>query len=210
MNILDKLQEILAIINEVQSSNGTPLASNEKIQSSWSSPLLLEAVSQDDLHRYAIDVHAKEQRWAFVNLNDLKVGMVDSFESLKDLGNVTLFIEDLGQLSIEQQIKLAEYLARSKNIEPHSSQIKSASPMVIAGIYEPMANLIARRVILPTLLQLFSYSKLTSELLRVSGLSPLNSQKNYIDNTRGTDVQTSDCQAVAQTPYLYPESSTIH
>ena len=112
-------------------------------------PLLIETKKGFPLHRIAVEIHQLSNRWALVNLADLPKEVLDTREGLKDLGAISLFIPDLSKLSMEQQAKLAEYLATKPGLD---------MPHVIAGLPTPEAEEI--QVVLPLLLEQFCLSQL--------------------------------------------------
>jgi len=114
-------------------------------------PLLLEATAAFPLQRIAIEIHQMSDRWAMVGAEDLPQEVFNSRESLKELGNITVFIRDLTRLTINQQLKLAEYLGTKPGAD---------MPHVIAGINSDAEELIAAGALLPHLAQLFTLIKL--------------------------------------------------
>jgi hypothetical protein len=114
-----------------------------------SRPLLIETKADFPLHRIAVEIHQMSERWALVNLSDLPADILDSREGLQELGAVSLFIKNLESLSIEQQIKLAEYLATKPGTD---------MPHIIAGITELEEGVESK--ILPHLLDQFCHSQL--------------------------------------------------
>lgn len=97
-----------------------------------STPLLIETRPGFPLQRIAIEIHQMSARWAFLSLESLSADVLDSREGLKELGGITLFIEDISRLSAHQIEKLTEYLATKPGTD---------MPQVIAGALEPVANL---------------------------------------------------------------------
>jgi Sigma-54 interaction domain len=110
---------------------------------------LIETKPDFPLHRIAVEIHQMSERWALVNLSDLPSDILDSRESLEELGAVSLFIKNLESLSVEQQIRLAEYLATKPGMD---------MPHIIAGITALEEG--AETQILPHLLDQFCHSQL--------------------------------------------------
>jgi hypothetical protein len=90
-----------------------------------STPILIETTPDFQLDRVALEIHQISQRWAFVNILDLPADILDSRESFEQLGGVTLFIRDIAKLNVNQQLRLAEYLAGDTSPD---------KPQIIAGI----------------------------------------------------------------------------
>jgi hypothetical protein len=134
-----------------------------------STPLLIETKPGFPLQRIALEIHQMSQRWAFLSLESLSPTIFESREELKELGGITIFIEDLTKLSSTQQLRLAEYL---------STKPGKDLPQVVAGITEANAKLRADGRLLPRLIDLFCISEInwsektgtqvTSEMIEAS------------------------------------------
>ena len=127
-------------------------------------PILIETAKNFPLHRIAVEIHQLSNRWALVNLSDLPSEILESRESLKELGGISLFIKDLSALTIAQQLKLTEYLATKPS---------SDMPHVIAGM--TVLDEGEERVILPQLLDQFCLSQ-----LQWTDKTPEEITKNFI------------------------------
>ncbi len=113
--------------------------------------LLIEIPDGFPLHRIAHEIHEMSARWAFVALENLAPDILESVESLKALGGVTLYIADLASLSASQQIHLAQYLA----IQPTDEM-----PQIVAGLRIPVERARAEGRVLTRLLDSFCVSRL--------------------------------------------------
>ena len=111
-----------------------------------SMPVLIQVQPGFPLHPVAVELHEVSGRWAMLSLSDLPADTLSSRESIKELGNLTLFIKDLAALTTEQQIKLGEYLA----IKPDADM-----PQIIAGITASPKELIEGGKVLAHLFELF-------------------------------------------------------
>jgi hypothetical protein len=60
--------------------------------------------------RLAVDVHVRSGRVALLSPKDLAADALSSVQAIRELGSITLFIEDITKVSVEQQALLAEYL----------------------------------------------------------------------------------------------------
>ncbi len=109
-------------------------------------PLLIEASESFPFQRLVVELHQLTSRWALLSTNDLPKDIFSSKEKLRELGAITLFIPNLSALSMESQLKLAEYL---------SGQNDPESPQVIAAIHESPETLELGQKVLPHLLHLF-------------------------------------------------------
>lgn len=126
-------------------------AQDDRLAPLASFPLLIQARPDFPLVRVAIEIHHGSGRWAFVSFKDLPENLFSSRTSIEELGSMTLFIPDLTELSTEQQLKLAEYLAT----EPCGDK-----PHIIAGIKWNPQELVAGGHLLPHLLRSFCLSHL--------------------------------------------------
>jgi hypothetical protein len=118
------------------------------------SPLLLVSTAQFPVNRVAIEIHELSGRWAFVSVEDLPADVFNSRESIEELGGLTLFIRDIAALNTNQQLKLAEYLARAASED---------TPHVIAATSASIDDLIHQGRILPYLSRLFTVSTLNTD-----------------------------------------------
>jgi len=109
-------------------------------------PLLIEASESFPFQRLIVELHQLTSRWALLSTNDLPKDIFHSKEKLRELGAITLFIPNLSDLSMESQLKLAEYLSLPNDPE---------SPQVIAAIHESPENLELTQKVLPHLMHLF-------------------------------------------------------
>lgn len=124
------------------------------------SPLLLVSEGQFPVNRIAVEIHEMSGRWAFVSAEDLPADVFNSRESIEQLGGLTLFIRDIGSLTTNQQLKLAEYLGRAASEE---------TPHVIAGSSMSVDDLIHQNRILPHLSRLFTVSTLNTTSNKSAG-----------------------------------------
>jgi hypothetical protein len=166
-------------------------------------PLLIETSSGFPLNRVAIEIHNMSGRWAFIDAKDLPKDIFDSRENLEQLGAMTIFIKDITQLSESQQKKLAEYLS----IKPNGD-----TPHVIAGAYEPVAELAASGRVLEQLLDLFCVSNLqwtdkTPEQVTVELINA--SLRHLLEQTRETH-QHGEHFIPFHIQYLDPDQTTVH
>lgn len=115
-------------------------------------PLLIQVTPGFPLQRIALEIHHMAGRWAFLAIENLASDVLDSREGLKELGGITLYIEDICKLSEHQQVKLAEYLA---------TQPSQDMPQIIAGTIESARMLRENGKISARLLDLLCVSELT-------------------------------------------------
>ena len=113
--------------------------------------LLIEIPDGFPLHRIAHEIHEMSARWAFVALENLAPDILESVDSLKALGGVTLYIANLGSLTATQQTHLAQYLA----IQPTEEM-----PQIVAGLTMPIESARAEGRVLTRLLDSFCISRL--------------------------------------------------
>lgn len=115
-------------------------------------PLLIEVKSGFPLQRIAVEIHQMAGRWAFLTFESLSSDILDSRESLKELGKVTIYIENLTKLSSTQQLRLAEYL---------STKPGKDMPQFISGLNQSRHTLIENGSLLPRLVDAFCVSEIT-------------------------------------------------
>lgn len=132
-------------------------------------PLLLETDASFPLSRVAIEIHHTSKRWALLNVEDLAADALNTRENIEQLGGLTLFIRDMANLTTTQQLKLAEYLAANPTED---------MPHIIAGVNQPVEELVQAGRLLPHLVQLFAVSD-----VRTSTKSAGQIAKELIDAT---------------------------
>jgi hypothetical protein len=113
--------------------------------------LLVEIPDGFPFHRIAHELHEMSARWAFVALENLAPDILESVDSLKALGGVTLYISDLAALTATQQMYLAQYLT----IQPNEDM-----PQIVAGIMVPVERARGEGRVLAGLLDSFCISRL--------------------------------------------------
>lgn len=170
-----------------------------------STPILIETQPGFPLQRVAVEIHHLSKRWAFLNVEDLPSDVFDSRESFEQLGAVTIFIRDLTNLPVAQQLKLAEYLATKPG---------SDHPQIIAGIDAPVSQLSGAKV-LAHLLDLFcvttlemtdkSPEQITSDLINAS-LRHIVAQTNEVRESH----QIGEHFIPFHTQYFDPDQPTMH
>lgn len=113
--------------------------------------LLIQVKRGFPVHQFASEVHSRTERWAFLSVSDLPEDAFESRETLKQLGAITLFIENLAMLPLEHQAKLAEYL-RTVPTED--------TPMILAAIQDDPDELEARNKLDPALRSALAYARM--------------------------------------------------
>lgn len=93
--------------------------------------IFLQAENPNLIPRLANEVHEISNRWAFLRFKDIQ-GQVQSADDLKALGSLTLMVEDVLELSPEQQELVYQFL-NSSNSEEH--------PLMVIGSGSKVENL---------------------------------------------------------------------
>lgn len=90
----------------------------------------------------ALEIHSRSGRLAFLPATDLSPSAFESAETFKNLGPLTIFVQEVSKLTFEQQNALVAYyaLARDKDC-----------PQIIAGTTLTLAELKKSCKILPAL-----------------------------------------------------------
>jgi hypothetical protein len=190
---LERVREMIAMLEEDAAASTTIVDATSNPKTSL--PLLIDANIEFPMQRLAIELHEASGRWAMLPLEDLASDILDSRESLKSLGGMTLFVRDLASLSEQKQTKLAEYLSTLPSGE---------MPHVIAGRSEGF--------ILPRLLNLFCVTRLdlSAEVTRPQLEAAVT---EILENARRTTVSKS-ANSVNMAPvhsmYFDPDQTTVH
>lgn len=87
-------------------------------------PCLIESKDSFDIFKMALEIHQAAARFAFLPIQDLAAGVIDSTASLTTLGRVSLFVDDIKRLTFTQQGNLSAFLSERTRLE---------SPQLIVG-----------------------------------------------------------------------------
>lgn len=117
--------------------------------------LCLQTNNPNLIPRMARNIHDISERWAYLKFSDVE-GELKSVEDFKSLGPMTLFIEDILQLSPEKQDLLLSYL---------SDSIPSQEPLVIVGASTPVEDLEHQEMVSSSLGKILKAHRLEVERL---------------------------------------------
>jgi hypothetical protein len=104
---------------------------------------LIESLSADDIFKMAIEIHHFARRFAFLKYTDISKETFESPESIKSMGNVTIFIEDICKLRFSEQQNLLNYF--------HSNRDREC-PQIVAGTGITLTDLKRSTLLIPELL----------------------------------------------------------
>ncbi len=113
--------------------------------------LLIQVKEGFPARRFASEIHSRSGRWAFLTSDDMPDDAFESRETLKQLGGITLFIENLAELPLERQARLAEYLRAVPTDE---------TPLILAAIKEDPDLLVGRGSLDPGLRAALAYARM--------------------------------------------------
>ena len=174
--------------------NELPSIRDVRPSSLTSTPLLIETKSGFPLQRIALEIHELSGRWAMFNIEDMPSDFLNSREGLKELGAVTIFIRDLETLSVNQQLKLGEYLATIPSTE---------MPQIIAGLNGSAELVENERRVLPHLMSLFCVSNLPW-----TAQTPTQVTREFINTSLHHLLQRT--RNPNQDPDQTPDHSVVH
>lgn len=95
-----------------------------EFQNEFDFPCLVEALSELDIFKMALEIHQTSARAIFVPFKDLESGIENSIEALNKLGRVTIYIPEIQDLSLDRQSALNKFL---------DFRIPKLSPQIIVG-----------------------------------------------------------------------------
>jgi DNA-binding NtrC family response regulator len=107
-------------------------------QAIFLTPILLEGEAGTDFHNYAFDIHQRAGRGSFISWNDLDQSRMNSVQGWVELGDMTIFIPSLGQLTSDQQEIVEAYLL------DHADE---TTPRIIAAIQGPLQDLVENKLL---------------------------------------------------------------
>jgi hypothetical protein len=85
---------------------------------------LIESENSFDIFKMALEIHQAAARLVFLPFQDLEAGIEKSVENLNKIGRVTIFIEDIKKLTLEQQSDLSHFL---------TLRVPKQSPQIVVG-----------------------------------------------------------------------------
>ncbi len=104
---------------------------------------LVESQNAEDIYKMAIEIHHFSRRFAFLKYSDISKDTFDNIESIKSMGNVTIFIDDICKLRFSEQEKILNYF--------HSSRDREC-PKIVAGTGITLTDLKRSALLIPELL----------------------------------------------------------
>ena len=107
-------------------------------------PCLIECENKNDIFKMALEIHQTAARYVFLSLKDLEAGIENSTEAMNKLGKVTIFIEDISSLSLEQQKGLLDFLNQRESL---------TTPQLVIGTSKTYGQLKIDNKILPEFLR---------------------------------------------------------
>ncbi len=115
-----------------------------------SSLILLESYNPHTVARVAVHIHESGERWAMLRFNEIK-DSIHSAADLREMGPMTLLIEDVLFLSPHQQEIIVEF-AETAN--------PTTEPLILIGCTSPFIDLKERGMVVPNLVKAIKNSRL--------------------------------------------------
>lgn len=97
---------------------------SSQYEESFDFPCLIESKDSFDIFKMALEIHQAAARFAFLPIQDLAAGVINSAAELSTLGRVSLFVDDIKRLTFAQQSSLSSFLTERERLE---------SPQLIVG-----------------------------------------------------------------------------
>ncbi len=97
-------------------AEGTPVITST-IEEDHGLPLLIEGQSASGLRDIALKVHNSSGRNAFLSLDMVNIDHVNTVEGLGQMGRITLFIAEVGNLTMAQQNLFSEYVKQTRRYD---------------------------------------------------------------------------------------------
>jgi hypothetical protein len=126
-----------------------------EIQEKGPSAIVLEASNPGKIPRVAHEIHELSGRWACLRFQDIQ-NQIKSVQDLKELGHMSILIEDLLQLSPDQQKFISDYI---------QSSIPDQNPLLLIGCSSEFDSLVERKMIEPALAQVLEENVLQVDRL---------------------------------------------
>lgn len=117
--------------------------------------LFLEAKTPSQIQKIAVDIHEVSERWAYLRFQDVK-DQILSVQNLMELGSLTLFIDDILNISDFHREILISYLQHA-----HSGQ----EPLILIGSATSFQDLLSNDMLHPDLVKILEAHRLEVDRL---------------------------------------------
>lgn len=116
---------------------------------------LLESKSKQMISKVAIQIHEITERWASLRYADIKATLLN-IQDIKELGALTIVIEDIHSLSTQEQALIAEYMVQA--------DLKT-EPLFLIGTSMPFHELLAKGQMITAFAKLLQDNRLELDRL---------------------------------------------
>lgn len=146
-HLVESLDEKLAVTEPKGLHDESKLTSTNVICVQTPNPNLIP--------RIANEIHSASKHWAFLKFSDIAAEM-KSVEDIRVLGNLTLWIEDILQLSPEQQTLIHQFVSNSS---------PASEPLLVIGSSSSLESLEAQNMIHRGLVKILKVHRLEVDRL---------------------------------------------
>lgn len=87
----------------------------KKSNAAFNFPFLIESPEADEAYKMALEIHSRSGRYAILPLCDLSPSVFEDPESIKKLGPITIYIEEISALPFKTQLHLLRYYQTSRD-----------------------------------------------------------------------------------------------
>lgn len=164
-------------------------------------PLLVQTGEGFPIQKLAVEIHQYSKRWAMLSMNDLPKTVFDNRKNLEELGGITLLIPDVAQLSVEQQIKIAEYLGLPATPE---------RPHIIAASSLPVGELLKSGRLLAHFVKCFCFCDLPWTEKDAQSREVINNSMKHILEQAREVVQPAKNLVPFHLQYFDPTPNRFH
>ena len=132
-----------------ENSSATMISGWDRQRPEFSSSLImLESFNPHTISRVAVHIHETGNRWAMLRYSEIK-SSISSLQDIKEMGPMTLLIEDILQLSPSEQEMIASYDGQTEN-----------EPLILIGCTTPLVELVKNAMISEKIVQVCKPSRL--------------------------------------------------
>lgn len=127
---------------------------NKSINAPFNFPFLIEAKNADDLFKMAHEIHTRSQRFLFIQLQDLDPSALATVNSLRSLGETTIYVKEVSELTFTQQAQIYAYYTSSRD---------KMGPQFVVGSTSSIGELKKNTQVMPELLShlMIGYLRMT-------------------------------------------------